>query len=276
MFRRAMGKLTLHDLPPVARTLLVPLACRARESSRTDALMWDKCAEGLIEHFDGGFDCLKGMSDLDQTFTVMRARKFDRCAEEHLADNPEGLIVDIGCGLDTRFERLNTGQVHWLGVDLPEVIELRRRILPDRQCAFTLACSMFDLTWLDVVEKTHRPVIFLAEGVLPYFVEEKIRPLVLALQKRFPQSQLVFDVLSSLSVKMHNRMSSVLKETKACLNWPVDDPHKLEAWGMQLLEQWDYFDGFEARLGLYNLLHFIPLVTNANKVLRYKLRADFS
>lgn len=271
-----MDKLDLRNLPPVARTLLVPLACRARESSRSDALMWDKCAEGLIEHFDGGYDCLNGLSELDKTFTVMRAREFDRRAEEHLTENPDGLIVDIGCGLDTRFERLNTGQVHWLGIDLPEVIEVRRRILPDRECAFTLPCSMLDFNWLEVVGKIHRPVIFLAEGVLPYFKEVEVKHLIWALQERFPQSQIVFDALSSLSVKLHNRTSSVLKETQARLDWSIDDPHQLESWGMQLVGKWGYFDEYEARLGVFNILRFIPPISKSNRILRYRLKAGFS
>ncbi len=271
-----MEKVSLHALSPISRTLLVPLACRARESSRPDALMWDKCAEELIEQIEGGLKCLKGISDLDQTFTILRARQFDRYAEEHLTANPEGLVVELGCGLDTRFDRLNTGQVHWMGVDLPEVIEIRRHLLPDRECAFTLACSMFDLSWLDVVGKLHRPPIFLAEGVLPYFAESDIRHLALGLQKRFPQSQFVFDVLTSFSVKLHNRTSGVLRETGARLLWSVDDPRQLERWGMHLLEQWGYFDGYEARLGLYNLMRFLPAFARANRVLRFQLKAGFS
>ncbi len=67
-----------------------------------------------------------GMSGHDLFATVMRVRQFDAYARGFLSHNPGGLVVDIGCGLDTRFHRLDDGQVTWLGIDLPEVIALRR------------------------------------------------------------------------------------------------------------------------------------------------------
>jgi len=54
-------------------------------------------------------------------------------------------VIDIGYRLDTRFDRLNNGQMAWIGLDLPEVIDLQRRFLPDADRCQTLACSMFDL-----------------------------------------------------------------------------------------------------------------------------------
>lgn len=259
------------NLPPVARTLLVPLACRARESARPDALMCDPRAMDLFTHFEGGLDCLRGMSDFDQVVTVMRARQFDRYARAFLLANPQGAVIDIGCGLDTRFDRLNNGQMTWLGLDLLEVIELRHRYLPDTERCQTLACSMFDLSWLGVAAQMNKPVIFLAEGVFPYFTEAEVKGVVVALAKRFPGAELVFDALSPFSAGIHNRTSTVLKETGARVNWAVGNARQLESWGLRLLDRWGYFDQREPRLGMFNLLRYIPLVANANYVLRYGL-----
>jgi phosphatidylethanolamine/phosphatidyl-N-methylethanolamine N-methyltransferase len=63
----------------------------------------------------------------------MRVRQFDAFARAFLAGRPGGLVVDIGCGLDTRFDRLDDGQMSWLGLDLPEVISLRRQLLPNAE-----------------------------------------------------------------------------------------------------------------------------------------------
>ena len=70
---------------------------------------------------------------------------------------------------------------------------------------------------------------------------------------------------------MHKRTSTLLKETGTRADWAVDDPHRLEAWGLRLLDRWGYFDQREPRLGMFNLLRYIPLVANANFVLRYGL-----
>jgi O-methyltransferase involved in polyketide biosynthesis len=266
-----MDKINVYDLPPVARTLLAPLACRARESVRRDALMHDKRAVELFNRFEGGLDSVCRMGDLDQAFAVMRARQFDRFAREFLKKNQRGLVVDIGCGLDTRFDRLDNGQMAWLGLDLPEVIELRRCFLPDAERCQSLACSMLDLSWLDVVAQMQKPVIFLAEGVFPYFPEADVKRVIMALSARFPGAEIVFDALSSLTAGLNNRTSAVLKETGARLNWAVDDPRRLESWGLRLLDKWGYFDRHEPRLGFGNLMKYIPPLANGQYVLHYRL-----
>lgn len=259
------------NLQGVARTLFAPLTCRALESVRPDAILHDPRAVELFQAFGGSRNLLMGMSSQDQFFVAMRARQFDRFARSFLDRNPGGLVVDIGCGLDTRFDRLDNGQMTWLGLDLPEVIELRQRFLPDAERCQTIAHSMFDLTWLDVVAQMNKPVIFLAEGVFSYFTEAEVKGVIMALAGHFQGAELVFEAYSSLTVKMHKRTSTLLKETGTHADWAVDDPHQLEAWGLRLLDKWGYFDQHEPRLGVFNLLRYIPLAANANYVLRYGL-----
>jgi O-methyltransferase involved in polyketide biosynthesis len=74
-------------------------------------------------------------------------------------------------------------------VDLPEVIELRRKLLPDGQRCKTIAQSMLEVAWLEEVERKHIPVIFLAEDVFPYFSSSEIRPLLMSIKLRFPHSE---------------------------------------------------------------------------------------
>ncbi|GER79188.1 MAG: hypothetical protein DPW21_00340 [Anaerolineae bacterium] len=263
--------MTLPELQGVARTLFAPLSVRALESMRPDAILHDPLAVELFHALGDNRNLLMGMSNHDQFFVAMRARQFDRFARSFLDRNPGGLVVDIGCGLDTRFDRLDNGQMTWLGLDLPEVIELRRGYLKDAERCQTLAHSMFDLTWLDVVAQMNKPVIFLAEGVFSYFTETEVKGVITALAASFPGAELVFEAYSSLTVNTHKRTSTLLKETGTRADWAVDDPRQLEAWGLRLLDKWGYFDQREPRLGVFNLLRYIPLVANANSVLRYSL-----
>lgn len=177
--------MTTPNLQGVARTLLVPLACRALESLRVDAIIHDPHAVELFQFLGGSRDLLMGMSGHDLFATVMRVRQFDSFARTFLTRHPGGLVVDIGCGLDTRFHRLDDGQMAWLGVDLPEVIQLRQQWLSDAKRSKIIAKSMLDLTWLDDVTRINKPVIFLAEGVFPYFSTSDIKPLVMAMGMRF-------------------------------------------------------------------------------------------
>jgi O-methyltransferase involved in polyketide biosynthesis len=84
------------------------------------------------------------MNAWDKVFTLMRVREFDRCALAFLGEHPAGVVVDIGCGLDTRFERLDNGQLEWVGLDLPDVIALRKQLLPEMPRTRLIACSALD------------------------------------------------------------------------------------------------------------------------------------
>jgi O-methyltransferase involved in polyketide biosynthesis len=263
--------MTILDLQGISRTLLVPLACRAIESLCPDAIIHDPRAVELFNRLGGSRDFLLGMSEHDRLFTVMRMRQFDTFARSFHARNPGWLVVDIGCGLDTRFHRLEDGTLTWLGVDLPEVIQLRRQWLPDAETCTTIAQSMFELSWLDEVARLNKPVIFLAEGVFPYFSTRDVKPILMAMAERFPTGELVFDAMAPFVSWLH-KSSSILKRSGAEARWDAKNPAELETWGLRLLERWGYFDKPEPRLGgASNLIRHIPLLANTTYVLHYRL-----
>ncbi len=261
----------IMQLSPVARTLLIPLAFRAAETQRPDAILHDEQAVALARRLDP--TCLPKVNQKDMDFvcTMMRARQFDRFALDFLKGCPAGTVVDIGCGLDTRFGRIDNGQMRWVGLDLPEVIEIRRGLLPEAARSCLISCSALDFSWMDEISQ---PMIFLAEGLLVYFIEEDVRRLVLELRRRFAGCELVFDSLSAASIRIH-RLSpaQALRRAAFQVHWGLDQSEGLEAWGpgIKLLEEWLYFDDLEPRLGSYNLMRHIPFLARANRILRYRL-----
>lgn len=259
------------NLHGITRTLLVPLACRAIESLREDAILHDPRAVEVFHALGGSHEFLMGMGKDDQFFAALRTRKFDSLARSFLSRNPGGLIVDIGCGLDTRFHRIDNGQLDWIGLDLPEVIHLRRQWLPDADRCKTIAHSMLDLQWLDEVAQMHRPTIFLAEGVFPYFCSADVRPMLEELSKRLPQGELVFDAMSPSMSWYHNHSSSVLKRSGTLVRWDIKNPEELEAWGLCLLERWSYFEKPETRMGWSNLIRYFPPLARATYIVHYRL-----
>jgi len=265
--------MTLPDLHGVARTLLVPLACRAIESIRPDAILRDPRAVEVYNALGGNPDFLMGMNGVDVFVTAMRARQFDNFARDFLARNPGGLVVDLGCGLDTRFNRLDDGRLFWLGVDLPEVIALRRKHLPDDERRKTIAQSMLEISWLDEVARMNKPAIFLAEGVFPYFSAADVKPLVMAMAARFPNGELVFDAASPFISRHHNRTSTVLKRSGTRIRWDAKNPQELETWGLRLLDHWYYFDNPEPRLRAFRWMRFIPFMAKATGIFHYRLGA---
>jgi len=178
-------KAASQDLSDVAETLLIPLYFRAIESQRHDALIRDEKAVALINKIHYDFSQFK-FEEHDEVGLVLRTREFDRFARDFLARFPEAAVVHIGCGLDTRFNRVDNGKVEWYDLDLPEVINLRRRLIGGEADRYhLLSCSMFDRSWLEAVS-VQRPFLFLTEGVLQYFEEAQVKSLVLMLLEHFP------------------------------------------------------------------------------------------
>src|SRR5512143_3085633 len=131
-----MTEMTKPNLSGVAETLLIPLYIRATESQRPDALIKDERAEALVCQLDQETlrKTLALTDDFSRVAVILKGREFDRFTQDFLRRHPDAVVVHIGCGLDTRFERLgcnqpDNGRVEWYDLDLPDVIELRRKLV---------------------------------------------------------------------------------------------------------------------------------------------------
>jgi O-methyltransferase involved in polyketide biosynthesis len=97
---------------------------------------------------------------------LLRARRLDDWTREFLAHQPDATVLHLGCGLDSRAFRLDVPEtVRWYDLDFPDVIELRRRLYPERAGYRLLASSVTDPGWLDEIP-VERPSLTIAEGVL--------------------------------------------------------------------------------------------------------------
>lgn len=268
-----MSKITTTQLSAVSETLFVPLYYRAEENCRPDPMLKDPRAVEIVEKVDFDFSWLKGQ-EFEKTTVLMRARQFDHITGEFLAGNPRGIVVDIGCGLDTRFYRVDNGSVSWFDLDYPEVIRVREELLgsPPPRCQ-NIAHSALDFQWLDVLQDSRKQThLFIAEGVFPYLSEVEIKRLVLQLKTCFPGSELLFDAIPAIFPRFSHLHPS-LKGTKARAKWGMKDPHDLEKWsdGIRLLSDWHYFDQLEPRLGAYRLLRFVPPFARGFRIVHYQL-----
>src|SRR5438874_1533423 len=117
------------ELGAVQQTLFIPLAARARETRRKRPVLVDPKAAELLASVD--FDTEKYGRDWGGGVTVLRTAIFDCLVSDFIKEHPGGTVVELGTGLNTRFDRVDNGQVHWIDLDLPDTIELRRRFFAD-------------------------------------------------------------------------------------------------------------------------------------------------
>jgi O-methyltransferase involved in polyketide biosynthesis len=267
-----------QDLSGVTETLLVTLHLRAMESQRPDALLKDEKAVALIKKInaDGLYDFSRikslHLSEANKLVIILRNREFDRYARDFLARHPDAVVVHIGCGLDTRFERVDNGQIEWYDLDLPHVIELRRKLVGgEGERYHLLGYSVLDNAWLDTVSAHgQRPFLFLAEGVFMYFEEAQVKSLVLTLRDRFPGAELVFDSYSPLHVWRSNLQTARFGFRT---HWGIWHGQEIEGWGdgIHLLDEWGYFDCPDSRLNPIRWLRPIEGLARTFRIYHFQL-----
>jgi O-methyltransferase involved in polyketide biosynthesis len=284
-----MSEITNPNLSGVAETLLITLYIRAVESQRPDALIKDERAEALVRQLDQESlqKTLALTDDFSRVAVILKGREFDRFAQDFLRRHPDAVVVHIGCGLDTRFERVcseqpDNGQVEWYDLDLPDVIELRRKLVGGEGAHHhLLAGSVLDSAWLDTVSAfRQRPFLFLAEGGFMYFEEAQVKWLVLTLRDHFPGAELVFDAFSPFMRWAHN-----FKVTRtgigAHLHWALKHGQDLERWSdpstslragsIRLLDERFPFQYPEPRMRRALQMRLFPFLATAIGVFHYRL-----
>lgn len=261
-------------LTPEQETLLITLYAKAQPGN---PLFFDPMAQYILNRVDYDFTRLH-VPYKTVVLVCQRAKKLDAVTRDFLAEHPGGVVLQLGCGLDSRFWRVDDGRVTWYDLDMPPVAELRRQFFPENERYHLIAASVTDLEWVDTVTSGGRPMLVVAEGLLMYLGEADVRRLVLRLHESFPGCRLIADVFSRLTARSATRHPS-LQQTGATLGWGIDDPCELQAWapGLRLLEEWYFTDDPDlARLDFgyrlaYGLAGAFKMVQRAHRIVYYQL-----
>jgi O-methyltransferase involved in polyketide biosynthesis len=260
------------SLEGAAQSLLVTLASRAFESQQKSPILKDDKAVQLLSALE--YDAAPlAQSQLYHTIICLRTRRFDAAVAEFLVAHPDGVVVNLGCGLDTRFERVDNGQAQWIEIDFPSVIEIRHKLLQASERRRFIPCSISDLSWLVAVEELRgRSVFFFAEGVFMFLEPADTRRIIVEIAKRFPGSTLLFDAIKPIEVALR-RFHPTLRRTQAQLRSGISTGRSLEAWhtSLHLQSEWFYCEESEPRLGWYRLLRYVPFLGRTAWILRYRV-----
>ena len=117
----------------VQETLLLPLWGRAMEFKKENPKIVDKKAWEIINSIDYNFSKIeKNLHKISQISWVVRSLHTDRVINDFISRFPDAVIVNIGCGLDTVYERMNNDKIMFYDIDLPDVVELRKKFFKYR------------------------------------------------------------------------------------------------------------------------------------------------
>jgi len=240
------------DLSQVSRTAILLLICRAVETEKKNAAFKDPVAVLCLDRLmasaseeDRRWISQKkrwyaGMGARDAASGVRRLMAFDQAANRFIAVHPNCTVINLACGFDTRFWRIDHERCTYIELDLPEVIRLKKELLKDDPGYEMMGGTVLDTSWIDhVTTRGKRGFLLLAEGLFAWIPPPEAARLFKVIGERFERSQLVLDVVPERYTKgiwpffmrLHSRIEWGLDVAWV---FGIKNPGDLEAYGSGL------------------------------------------
>ncbi len=250
-----MSNLEQIKLGSVQETLLLPLWGRALETQKKQPKLIDQKAVEIINSVGYDFTTIaKNINKLSLASWISRSIYFDNKIRNFIQLYNNATVVNIGCGLDTTFDRIDNGKIQWLDIDLPDVIELRKNYIDETPRRKFIADSIFNQDWYDAIKnKDH--VMFMIAGVLYYFDESEIKKVFYNFINKVPGVEVVFDYSSVNGIKIANKkvIDNGGMNKAAYLKWGIQNIHDLEKWGnnIKVLDDLRMFGKYKKQFPFY-------------------------
>ncbi|MDD5623019.1 MAG: class I SAM-dependent methyltransferase [Actinomycetota bacterium] len=254
-------------------TLLVPLFGKAMENKKRAPVLIDKKAVEIVNQINYNFKSLK-IPEKTNIMMCLRAKLIDNLVKDFLSKSNEVVALHLGCGLDSRYDRVANYNTDWYDVDFKEVIDIRKYFYKETDNYHMLSSSVTEQEWLDKIPEGKKKYIVIAEGLFMYLKEENIKELINNLKIRIGSYTLIFDVYSVFTARNIKNHPS-LKKTGVKVNWGIDTPEELIKWGLgiQLIEE-KYFTSNEEIKNLdigtriiFKIANVFPIAKKAQRLL---------
>ena len=250
----------------VPETMIQTLYARAKESEKVNAKIKDDIAVEIVERLD--YDFTK--ADQDKTMgtgVIARTIVLDGMVREYLNVHPDTIVVNIGCGMDTRCYRMQGSYLRWYNVDLPETMEIRSRFLTENGPVYQIAKSAMDSSYTENIAYHGENVLVVIEGLSMYLCEKDIRQIFSIIEKTFQKATVMMEIMSPFFVQ-HAKEKSI-EGSHAKFTWGVKNGKELQ----RILPAFRYrkeislVEGMKVIFPIYHVIGKIPLVRSlSNKI----------
>jgi len=262
-----------------ADTLLLTLYARSIESQKPRPLIQDEHAVRLVEQIDYNFHLFDNIPAVSAGI-ALRSAHFDQVTRDFICCHKNPVVVIVGCGLDTRKQRLEdiSHQAVFYQLDLPEVIDLREQLLPPDSNEHYIRGCLRKADWKDKLLKNHPEgeFIFLIEGVLMYFTESENRQFISQLAERFSGAELHFDMFNHW-MSQNTAFHEAISRTTVTFKFGLNDEKQIESWHGKLKHEqtWllsDFPDWYRMGLPFVSLYLVYYAVRTASKFLKFTIK----
>lgn len=279
------------EMTGVPETMIQTLYARAMESEREGHLIYDKKAMEIVKEMD--YDFTKAKEDaMMRNGVVARTIVLDELVQNYVTAHPNAVVINIACGLDTRFYRVDNGKLRWFNLDLPVTIEVRKKFLEETGRVSVLPYSAMNEAWAEEVHKTlseeekadkkdkengkanekeTRPTLVIMEGLTMYLSLEEVRKIFEIIRKHFTDATVLVETMSPFVVK-HIKEKSI-EASKAKFTWGVKNGRILakELPGFEPVKDVSLVEGMKKLYPIYGIIGKIPAVRNiSNQIIELK------
>ncbi len=213
----ADGKLNLQG---VSETLVVPVYARALESQRNHPKFVDYTAVNIVKNLDYDF-AQHGKSKMNMWGCASRTFILDREVKAYIKEHPKCTVINMACGLDDRFSRVDNGFIKWYNIDFQQVIDLRDKLIPENERVTDIARSITDFSWMSDVEFSE-DMLIVAEGILMYLEEKDVKELFDKIAEKTVRCTLLLELMSNCMVE-RQKMHDTVKRTGVKFIWGINE-----------------------------------------------------
>lgn len=185
-----MEKINVTNIP---EAMLRNLYARAKESKRPNSFVKDEIAEQIIAQADYDFSPWEKEVVLGRG-AIARTILLDKLVRDYIKKNPDATIINLACGVDTRFYRVDNGRIRWYGLDLAETVAACERIMPSSERLSYIGKSAMDESWAEDVQ-AEGPVLVLAESLSMYLEKQDVQKIFKIIRNRFQNAEVMMEIV---------------------------------------------------------------------------------
>lgn len=258
-------------LEGVQETLLIPLAARAMETKKTKPRLTDRNAVDMVEKID--YDFTKFEKATSQQGVIARTMILDREVQQYIDSYPDAVCISIGCGLDTRYQRLKHGKIRWYNLDFPEVIQIRKQLLFEGKNVELIAKSALDASWTEDIDQTSGHVLIILEGILMYLEEMEVIQLMAMIRNCFSGCTILAEIVHPMMAKKSKHHDTV-KQTTAVFHWGIASGKEMEKLcdALHYEKEWNLMDNLTDQGLLFRIGARIGFIADKmNKIVQLRM-----
>ena len=182
----------------VNKTLFIPLYGKS-QVSKQNIILHDPTAEKIWT--DEQFPIRgKSKSKWLAYNMAMRARVFADWTVAMLKKNEDALVLHIGCGLDSRCNRVKSSYKNWIDCDFPEVIGVRQKYYQESECYHMVGLDASDPEQVKALPDAQEAILIL-EGISMYLTHKELHGMFQALQEKYRTLHVLMDVYTEFGAK---------------------------------------------------------------------------